>query len=102
MTESARGASGRIFVNYRRGDTAYAAGWLYEPLAERFGSQVFKDVDSIEPGEDFVEKITHAVASCDVLLALIGDRWLTITEADGTRRLDNSGDLVPLEIEAGV
>ena len=102
MTESARGASGRIFVNYRRGDTAYAAGWLYDRLAERFGSQVFKDVDSIEPGEDFVEKITHAVASCDVLLALIGDRWLTITEADGTRRLDNPDDFVRLEIEAGL
>jgi hypothetical protein len=102
MTESARGASGRIFVNYRRGDTAYAAGWLYDRLAERFGGQVFKDVDSIEPGEDFVEKITHAVASCDVLLALIGDRWLTITDADGTRRLDNPDDFVRLEIEAGL
>jgi TIR domain len=102
MTESARGASGRIFVNYRRGDTAYAAGWLYDRLAEHFGGQVFKDVDSIEPGEDFVEKITHAVASCDVLLALIGDRWLTITDADGTRRLDNPDDFVRLEIEAGL
>jgi hypothetical protein len=103
MTESSRVASGRIFLNYRREDTAYAAGWLYARLAERFGGgQVFKDVDSIEPGEDFVRAVATAVGSCDVLLALIGDRWLTITGADGTRRLDDPGDFVRLEIEAAL
>jgi hypothetical protein len=30
--------------------------------------QVFKDVDSIRLGDDFVEVITRAVGSCDVLL----------------------------------
>jgi hypothetical protein len=103
MAESSRVASGRIFLNYRREDTAYAAGWLYARLAERFGGgQVFKDVDSIEPGEDFVQAVAAAVGSCDVLLALIGDRWLTITGADGTRRLDDPGDFVRLEIEAAL
>ena len=66
---------GRIFISYRRGETAYPAGWLYDRLADRYGGgQVFKDVDSIELGDDFVEVITHAVGSCDVLLALIGER----------------------------
>ena len=36
---------------------------------------MFKDVDSIELGDDFVEVITSAVGSCDVLLALIGEQW---------------------------
>ncbi|MGO8883673.1 MAG: toll/interleukin-1 receptor domain-containing protein [Streptosporangiaceae bacterium] len=103
MAESARGASGRIFLNYRREETAYAAGWLYDRLAERFGGgQIFKDVDSIELGDDFVEKITRAVGSCDVLLALIGDRWLTIKGADGRRRLDDPEDFVRVEIEAAM
>src|ERR1022692_1821807 len=103
MAESARGASGRIFLNYRREETAYAAGWLYDRLAERFGGgQIFKDVDSIELGDDFVEKITRAVGSCDVLLALIGDRWLTIKGADGRRRLDDPEDFVRVEIEAAL
>jgi hypothetical protein len=96
-------ASGRIFISYRREETAYPAGWLYDRLADHFGGdQVFKDVDSIELGDDFVEKITSAVGSCDVLLALIGAEWLTITDARGRRRLDNTDDFVRLEIEAAL
>jgi hypothetical protein len=95
--------SGRIFINYRREETAYAAGWLYDLLAGHFGGgQVFKDVDSIQPGDDFIEVITRAVGSWDVLLALIGDEWLTITDTHGRRRLDSSGDFVRLEIEAAL
>jgi hypothetical protein len=100
---SPQAASGRIFISYRREETAYPAGWLYDRLADRFGGgQVFKDVDSIELGDDFVEVITSAVGSCDVLLALIGDEWLTITDAHGRRRLDDPDDFVRLEIEAAL
>lgn len=57
---------------------------LYDRLVDRFGEdQVFKDVGSIAPGDDFIEVITSAVGSCDVLLALIGDRWLTIVDEAG-------------------
>jgi hypothetical protein len=41
-----------------------------------------------------------ASPSCDVLLALIGYRWLTITDQDGQQRLDKPGDFVRLEVEA--
>jgi hypothetical protein len=37
-----------------------------------------------------------------VLLALIGQRWLTSTDGDGRRRLDDPGDFVRLEIEAAL
>ena len=61
-------------MSYRREDTAYAAGWLYDRLEDTYTEgQVFKDIDSIQLGDDFVEAITGAVQSCDVLLALIGD-----------------------------
>jgi len=95
--------AGRIFISYRREETAYPAGWLYDRLADRFGGgQVFKDVDSIQLGDDFVEVITRAVGSCDVLLALIGPQWLTIADEHGRRRLDSRDDFVRLEIEAAL
>jgi hypothetical protein len=95
--------SGRIFISYRREETSYPAAWLYDRLADRFGGgQVFKDVDSIQLGDDFVEVIHRAVGSCDVLLALIGDQWLTVTDQHGRRRLDNPDDFVRLEIEAAL
>ena len=96
-------AQGRIFINYRREDTDFPAGWLYERLAKRFGERhIFKDVDSIDPGDDFVDVITEAVGSCDVLLAVIGDQWLTVVGQDGRRRLDSPDDFVRLEIEAAL
>jgi hypothetical protein len=103
MAESAAPSPGRIFISYRREETAYPAGWLYDRLADRYGGgQVFKDVDSIQLGDDFVEVITRAVGSCDVLLALVGDQWLTITDTHGRRRLDDPDDFVRLEIEAAL
>jgi hypothetical protein len=96
-------ASGRIFISYRREETAYPVGWLYDRLADHYGGeQVFKDVDSIRLGDDFVEVIASAVGSCDVLLVLIGEEWLTITDAHGRRRLDDPRDFVRLEIEAAL
>jgi TIR domain len=101
--ESVPPAAGRVFISYRREETAYAAGWLFDRLVDRFGrGQIFKDIDSIQLGDDFVEVITAAVGSCDVLLALIGDRWLTITDERGRARLDDPDDFVRLEIEAAL
>jgi hypothetical protein len=55
---------GRIFISYRRQETAWPAQQLYEVLVEHFpAEQVFKDIDNIEPGEDFVERITAGVES---------------------------------------
>jgi hypothetical protein len=96
-------SSGGVFISYRRQDTAPYARLLREELSRRVGpSQVFMDVDSIEVGVDFAEAIQRAVDSCQVLLALVGPRWLTITDAEGQRRLDDPGDTVRLEIEAAL
>ena len=94
---------GRIFISYRRQETAWPAGRLYDVLVENFpAEQVFKDVDNIDPGDEFVERIKAAVGSCDVLLALIGPQWLTMTDEDGQRRLDDPEDYVRLEIETAL
>src|SRR5215211_6655907 len=94
---------GRIFICYRRRDARDLAGRIYDSLVTQFGEDdIFMDVDAIEPGLDFVQELTKAVASCDVLLAVIGHRWLTITDSAGRRRLDNPADFVRLEIETAL
>jgi hypothetical protein len=95
--------AGRIFVSYRRADTAGPADWLYDRLTGHFGRpQVVKDVDSIQLGDDFAEVIVAAVVSCDALLVLIGHQWLTASGADGQRSLANPNDFVRLEIESAL
>ena len=92
-----------IFISYRRQDTSHLAGRLYDRLADRFGDdQVFMDVDTIGPGVDFAEEITQAVSTCQVLLAVIGPRWLSATDEDGQRKLDDPEDIVRLEITAAL
>ena len=94
---------GGIFVSYRRHETSHLAGRLYDRLADRFGEgQVFIDVDTVEPGMDFGDEISRAVATCKVLLAVIGPSWLTTTDEQGRRRLDDQDDIVRLEIEAAL
>ncbi len=103
MTASTSVGPGRVFISYRRDDSAFPAGWLYDRLCAHLGRDcVFKDVDSIDPGDDFFRVIEDAVGSCQVLLALIGDRWLDITDETGNRRLDDPDDFVRLEIEAAL
>jgi uncharacterized membrane protein YgcG len=94
---------GRIFISYRRDDASGTAGRLYDRLATRLGTdRVFMDVDSISPGYDFATAIEYAVARCDVVLALIGNEWLTAVDRWGRRRLDDPNDFVALEINAGL
>jgi hypothetical protein len=103
MAGSGSVAPGRIFISYRRAEAAYPTAWLYERLATHFGREdIVRDIDSIEPGDDFGEVIGRAVASCDVMLVVIGPRWISITDDDGRRRLDDSEDFVRREIEAAL
>ncbi|MDX6582659.1 MAG: hypothetical protein QOI10_1843 [Solirubrobacterales bacterium] len=93
----------RIFISYRRQDSSGYTGWLHDRLAAEFGTeQIFLDLDAIDAGADFVERINHAVGECDVLIAVIGDEWLTTADPTGRRRLDDPADFVRLEIAAGL
>jgi hypothetical protein len=92
-----------IFISYRREDTAGDAGRLYDRLTAHFGEHmVFRDIDNIEPGTDFVGRIEDAIGACQVLLAVIGRNWLDPREPDGRRRLDNPADWVRLELTAAL
>lgn len=92
-----------VFINYRRDDAGPYARLMKIRLGQRFPeTNVFMDLDSIDVGADFAEAIESAVCSCAVLVALIGRRWLTITDDEGRRRLDNPDDYVRFEIQAAL
>jgi len=96
------GAS-KIFISYRRDDADHAAGRLVERLSRVFSrDQLFLDIDSIAPGEDFKKAISEIVQACDVLLAIIGPGWLSASDEGGERRLDNPKDFVRIEIETAL
>jgi TIR domain len=107
MTDAAgeaRPASGRagIFISYRRRETAGHAGRLYDALVEHFGSErVFMDI-TMEPGVDFAATIQAAVGSCEALVALIGEEWLTVVDAQGNRRIDDPADVHRMELQAAL
>src|SRR5215216_5422180 len=91
--------SERVFISYRRDESAGYAGWIADSFDEYFGEdKVFRDIDSLEPGLDFSEAIERALESSEVLLAVIGKNWLTVTDAAGQRRLENPDDFVRVEI----
>jgi hypothetical protein len=93
----------KIFISYRREDTAPYAGRLYDRLKTAFGDdRLFMDIDHIEPGEDFFEIIQARIAESDILVALIGRSWLSVTDADGKRRIDDPEDFVRYEVRTAL
>ncbi len=88
-----------IFISYRRQDSQSAAGRLADSLKEQLPeAALFRDVETIEAGDNFVRAIDGALESCGVLLAVIGPRWVSIQDAAGRRRLDDPGDYTRLEL----
>jgi CHASE2 domain-containing sensor protein len=89
----------KIFISYRRADSIAYAKLIYRPLVEQFGGDhVFFDIEKIDLGEEFARIIDERVARCDVLLAIIGPKWLTLVDDQGRRRLEQLDDYVRREI----
>jgi len=88
-----------IFISYRRDDSAYAAHQLRDRLVDHFGiDNIIFDVESIPLGTDFRNYITEQITKCDVLLAVMGNEWLTSINA----RSGDPKDFVRIEIEAAL
>ena len=97
----------KIFISYRRHNSRPVATLIYEPLARHFEAKfgagaVFMDVHGIPLGVNFRGYINEQVASAELLLALVADRWLTAVDEHGARRIDSPNDFVRIEIEAAL
>jgi len=72
----------KIFISYRRDDDASAAARVSDGLASRFGkANLFIDVDNLLAGQRFDEELAKALSACDVLIAVIGQRWMDLLKA---------------------
>jgi hypothetical protein len=97
----------KLFISYRREDSQDIAGRIFDRLARQFGDEaVFIDVDAIPYGVDFRQYLTTWVASCDILIAVIGKDWLDAVHERGPnagrRRLEDPTDFVRIEVSAAL
>ena len=77
-------------------------GRINDRLRQHFGAKsIFTDVDNMPAGVDFRVHLDEQVSQCEVLLAVIGKKWLTVKNK-GQRRLDEPADYVRTEIESAL
>jgi hypothetical protein len=96
------GSRTKVFVSYRRDDSPYVAGRVFDSLQHRFGAgAVLRDVDSFPLGVDFRRSIDHAVSDATVVLVVVGRKWFG-PESTADRRIDNPADFIRIEIGAAL
>jgi tetratricopeptide (TPR) repeat protein len=92
-----------IFLSYRRTDSQEVVGRMYDRLIAGFpGATLFRDLDSIPLGRPFPDALREALSRAAVTLVVIGPHWVSVTNAQGLRRLDDPTDYVRLEVETAL
>ena len=93
--------SKRVFLSYRRSDTADQAIALKIVLEQKLPQiVVFVDTESINPAERWPERLTNTLEHSSVVVALIGPRWRF--GSDGTDRFADPQDWVRQEVAYGL
>jgi hypothetical protein len=91
----------RIIISYRRDDSLDITGRIFDRLAGHFGREaIFRDIDNIPPGADFRRHIDQVLDESDIVLAIVGPRW--IGSNDQQLRLASPADPVRLEVETAL
>ena len=94
MANSNSASPQRIFLSYRRDDSAYAVHAVETELSDRYGDNaIIFDVATTHAG-DFRERLSREIDSSEVMLVFIGNRWLELLD----QRSDASNDFVQYEI----
>ena len=92
----------RVSISYRRANSLAITGRIFDRLVSRYGkAAVFRDIDNIPLGVDFRTHIDTALKASDVLLVIVGPKWLSASK-DGRSRLDDENDLVRIEVETAL
>jgi len=89
----------KIFISYRREDNRYPVDYINRACREKYGHEnVIFDVDSIQPGENFRNYLEEQVSQCDVMIVVIGKKWVRILKERDKETLD----FVRIEIESAI
>src|SRR6516165_10641737 len=92
----------KVAISYRRTDSDAITGRIFDRLVARYGSEsVFRDIDNMPAGVDFRHHIDKIVSHSDVVLAIVGPRWVGSSKG-GQRRITQEGDPVRIEIETAL
>src|SRR5208282_6637723 len=93
----------KVFISYRRTDTAPAAGRLYDRFCRLIGPRnVFLDVGAIDAGENFEAKIQHEIGKASAILVLIGKSWMDPPPGGDKPKLFDQNDHVRAEVKASL
>jgi hypothetical protein len=91
-----------VFISYRRSDSAAITGRIRDRLADYYGADaIFIDIDSIPLGIDFRQQIQEAITKNDLVLAVIGPKWIGSKKA-GATRISDYKDPIRIEIETAL
>ena len=100
-SSGAAGKNPKIVVSYRRTDAAMA-GRIFDRLAQHFGkANLFIDIDDVPFGVDFRKHIDDALQASDMMIAVVGEKWLG-PQAGGKLRIMNEADPVRVELETAL
>lgn len=88
-----------IFISYRRSDSAIASSEIFDVLSQHIGAEyLFRDVNSIGPGEDFAAKLEDTLAVSEVFVPLVGESWMS-SFVERRHKCEGEIDYVMKEVE---
>ena len=92
----------KITISYRRDDSMDITGRIFDRLTSHYGREtVFRDIDNVPPGLDFREHIRASIEESDVLMVVVGPRWMG-SGRHGQPRIRSETDYVRVEVEAAL
>ena len=97
------GKAKKVFISYRRDDTASVAGRMYDRLSRLLTREnVFFDVTTLSGGEEFEKSIAAAIGRSEAALIFIGEEWCAGAPDTNQMRLWEANDIVRAEVRAAL
>lgn len=92
----------KITISYRRADSEAMTGRILDRLVAHYGKEaIFRDIEDIPAGIDFRQHINEMLLKTNVLLAVVGPKWLGPTRG-GHERINEESDPVRVEVETAL